>query len=194
MKKFGTPSGAGPGSEKENVGLDGVGTPPDPVPGAGLVVFFFFLELCFRVCGFLDLEPVALFGRFFFGAEWCEGCWTLLDGVVVFVGGGVLCEVVVVVDVVVDDVVLGVVLVVVGVEEHDSVTDWTGPVAGRWIEDSGVPGGTFTVNVSLAPPTSVTVTTHVSAEALGSAAIPGTASAVAAATATKSFRLLSTSA
>ena len=136
-----------------------------------------------------------MFGRLFFGAEWCEGCWTLLDGVVVFVGGGVLCEVVVVVDVVVDDeVVLGVVLVVVGVDEHDSVTDWTGPVAGRWIEDSGVPGGTFTVNVSLAPPTSVTVTTHVSAEALGSAAIPGTASAVAAATATKSFRLLSTSA
>ena len=54
MKKFGTPSGAGPGSEKENVGLDGVGTPPDPVPGAGLVVFF-FLELCFRVCGLLGL-------------------------------------------------------------------------------------------------------------------------------------------
>lgn len=27
MKKFGTPSGAGPGSAKENVGLAGVGTP-----------------------------------------------------------------------------------------------------------------------------------------------------------------------
>jgi hypothetical protein len=30
MKKFGTPIGAGPGSESENVGFDGVGTPPLP--------------------------------------------------------------------------------------------------------------------------------------------------------------------
>jgi len=132
MKKFGTPNGAGPGSENEYVGFDGVGTPPEPVEGVGLVVFFF--ELCFWLCGFLDL-PVALFGPLLFGAEWWDGCWTLLVGVVVvdFVGCGVVCEVVVVVDVVVvvlDEVVLGV-LVVVGVEEQDSETDWTGPVTGR---------------------------------------------------------------
>jgi hypothetical protein len=30
MKKFGTPIGAGPGSANENVGFDGVGTPPLP--------------------------------------------------------------------------------------------------------------------------------------------------------------------
>ncbi len=36
MKKLGTPSGAGPGSEKENVGFDGDGTPPEPLVGAGL--------------------------------------------------------------------------------------------------------------------------------------------------------------
>ena len=107
-----------------------------------------------------------------------------------------MCEVVVVEDVVVVvldevDVELGV-LVVVGVEEQDSETDWIEPVTGKWIEDSGVPDGTLTVNASCAPPTRVTVTTHVSAEALGSAAIPGTASAAAAATNTKTFRLLST--
>jgi len=52
----------------------------------------------------------------------------------------------------------------------------------------------LTVNVSFAPPTSVTVTTHVSADAEGRAAIPETASAAAAATTRKSFRLLSTTA
>jgi hypothetical protein len=49
MKKFGTPIGAAPGSANENVGFDGVGTPPAPVfgggvglglPAGGFVVFF----------------------------------------------------------------------------------------------------------------------------------------------------------
>lgn len=31
MKKLGTPIAAGPGSEKEKVGLEGVGTPPGPM-------------------------------------------------------------------------------------------------------------------------------------------------------------------
>jgi hypothetical protein len=35
MKKFGTPIGAGPGSARENVGFDAVGTPPVPRNGAG---------------------------------------------------------------------------------------------------------------------------------------------------------------
>src|SRR5947209_2620504 len=37
MKKFGTPRGAGPGSEKEKVGFEGVGTPLFVVGGWGLV-------------------------------------------------------------------------------------------------------------------------------------------------------------
>ena len=36
MKKLGTPIGAAPGREKENVGFDAVGTPLDVV-GAGLL-------------------------------------------------------------------------------------------------------------------------------------------------------------
>jgi hypothetical protein len=36
MKKSGTPSGAAPGSAKENVGFDGVGTPDGVVGAAGL--------------------------------------------------------------------------------------------------------------------------------------------------------------
>src|SRR5207248_7488148 len=108
--------------------------------------------------------------------------------------------VVLVVDgVVVEEVVLGVVevvegvvvLLVVGVELHDSVTLWTGPVTGSLIADSGVFGGTSTVKLTFWPLSSVTVTTHVSAEATGTSAIPNSPSSDAAvATATTSFRLL----
>ena len=44
MKKFGTPIGAGPGSESENVGLEDFGTPL-PVGGLafGFLGFFGFL-------------------------------------------------------------------------------------------------------------------------------------------------------
>jgi hypothetical protein len=48
MKKLGTPIGAGPGSENEKLGFDGVGTPPFVRWGGGdlgLVFFFFFLFL-----------------------------------------------------------------------------------------------------------------------------------------------------
>jgi hypothetical protein len=104
-----------------------------------------------------------------------------------------LCGVVVVVEVVLGEVVvLGAVVDVVGVEEQDSVTFWTGPVTGNLIEDSGVPGGTLTVNFIVCPPTSVTVTTQVSAEAVDRAASPHTASEPTVATTTNSFRLLST--
>ncbi len=58
-----------------------------------------------------------------------------------------------------------------------------------------MPAGTFTVKVSVWPVSSVTVTTHVSAEdALGKAAMPTTASNAAMATTTKRLRLLSTAA
>ncbi len=89
-------------------------------------------------------------------------------------------------------VVLGAVVDVVGVEVHESVTFWTGPVTGKLIEDTGVFGGTLTVKFIVCPPTSVTVTTHVSAEALGRVAPPVTASKPAVATTTQSLRLLST--
>jgi hypothetical protein len=49
---------------------------------------------------------------------------------------------------------------------HDPVIPTTGSFSGSEIDDSGVPGGTFTVNVIECPPTSVTVTTHWSAAAL----------------------------
>ena len=76
---------------------------------------------------------------------------------------------------------------------HDSVTPTIGPLTGSEIDDNGVPGGTLTVNVSLTPPSSVTVTVHVSADAVGSAAIASvTRVAPVAATAITSFRLLNT--
>lgn len=82
---------------------------------------------------------------------------------------------------------------VVGVEEQDSETDCTGPVTGSLMDERGVPGATLTVKLTFWPPTSVTVTTQVSAEAVGSAAIPQKASDDAiVTTATTSFRLLNT--
>ena len=39
MKKFGTPTGAGPGRAKEKLGFDGVGAPPSSRAGAGLSRF-----------------------------------------------------------------------------------------------------------------------------------------------------------
>jgi hypothetical protein len=78
-------------------------------------------------------------------------------------------------------------------DEHDSVTPITASFTGSEIEDNGVPAGTFTVKESLPPPTTVTVTTHESAWATGSAAIPETARTdPPVASATSSFRLLNT--
>jgi hypothetical protein len=139
MKKFGTPIGAGPGNAKLNVGFEAVGTPPAPVGGAGLDGFF-GLAGCF-VAGVVD-------GPAFVCREdaglcfcWEEGCCFLL----VRWGRGALCDGAVVEPV---EVVPGVVLVaavVVGVDEQFSETACTGPVTGSLIDDSGVPGGTFTV-------------------------------------------------
>jgi hypothetical protein len=89
-------------------------------------------------------------------------------------------------------VLLGVV-VLVGVLVQDSLTVLTPPWTGSLIDDRGVPGGTFTVKFRVCPVTSVTVTTQLSAEADGIAAMPMTANAHAvAAAATLSFRLLNT--
>jgi hypothetical protein len=57
MKKFGTPTGAGPGSANEKVGFDEVGTPPGPFDDAGLVFFGFVLEGV-RLFGLGRLEVV----------------------------------------------------------------------------------------------------------------------------------------
>jgi hypothetical protein len=57
MKKFGTPSGAAPGIEKENVGLAAVGT-PFLVVGLGLVVVLGPVG----PVGFLPLVPVGPLG------------------------------------------------------------------------------------------------------------------------------------
>jgi hypothetical protein len=73
------------------------------------------------------------------------------------------------------------------------VTPSTGSFTGNEIDDNGVPAGTFTVKESLPPPTTVTVITHESAWAAGSATIPEPASTdPPVASATSSFRLLNT--
>ncbi len=61
-----------------------------------------------------------------------------------------------------------VVLVVVAAGAHDSDSETIGSETGRLILDSGVPGGTLTVNDCVSPPASVTVTVHSSADASGS--------------------------
>jgi hypothetical protein len=76
---------------------------------------------------------------------------------------------------------------VVGVQEAETLL--TGPTPAGTIEAAGVPGGTFTLKLSVCPVSSVTVTVHSSAEAVGIAAIPRTANTEAAAIATVfSFR------
>jgi hypothetical protein len=57
---------------------------------------------------------------------------------------------------------------------HDIDTLATGNFTGKLIADTGVPGGTSTVNANGAPPTSRTVTVHGSAEAGGNHANPAT--------------------
>jgi hypothetical protein len=186
MKKFGTPIGAGPGSDSENVGLVAEGT---PLPVGSLVVGVL------EVCGLLFLCA-------FFLPPWEEAPSLLL----VPVGSGVLVvEPVVVVD---DDVVVGlcegevevevevepgeldelvdevglevvdvvvVVVLVVTLTEgavevdgaHCSLSETTTPLIGSPIAEIGVPGGTLTLKVNVWPPTTVTVTVQASAEAVG---------------------------
>jgi hypothetical protein len=76
---------------------------------------------------------------------------------------------------------------------HDSLSDLTelaGTDAGRVMLDGGVPGGTSTVNDVCAPPTSVTVITHSSADAAGTDTNANREPAAVAAT--TNFALLST--
>jgi hypothetical protein len=214
MKKFGTPIGAGPGSDSEKVGFEVLGTPlPEGSCELGAVVFFFFFF-------FLTLLLwVVLPGDCFDGPPpWLEDFsgedevgWGVVPVEVLVVFVGVLeCEGEVEVELELeeldevpvddeeelleelDDVVeLVVVVVVVELEAvaHaiDSVA--TTPLTGRFSDEIGVPGGTSTLNVSVTPPTSVTVTVQASAEAMGTSAVARTAStAAAAATIARSLR------
>jgi len=186
MKKFGTPIGAAPGSEKENVGFEGVGTPPFPRRAPGFVG-----APPVEVVGVVELPPLKpplLWLLDFFLPEpelflceppelLCElpvepeDCGAELDEL----GDGEDEE---------GD----------GLEEgaaHDSETPMIGNLTGSDIAETGVPGGTLTENVSFWPPTTVTVTVHCSAEAVGRAASAETTStALAHDSATIGFRLL----
>jgi hypothetical protein len=76
---------------------------------------------------------------------------------------------------------------------HDSDTPNTGNFTGNEICDNGVPAGTTTVNDNFAPPNTVTVTTHCSADADGiedNAIPPATTPTVA--IPSQAFLLLST--
>lgn len=203
MKKFGTPIGAGPGSEKEKVGFVAVGTPVlvrsgvdgflVRLAGGGVAlptVLLLLSLVCFGVGPATDLA------------------WRLVDGCCGLPGplpcGGpwveVLVDVVVVVTAPVAPAVVVVVVVVpvVVVEAQLSVTVWIGPVGtpvvGIAIEDSGVPGGTSTEKENVCPVSSVTSRTHCWAEAVGSQAIAPMALATVPAEAktSNSFRLLNT--
>jgi hypothetical protein len=192
MKKFGTPIGAGPGTENEKVGFDGVGTPFFAVGAGG----FDEVEVVVEVLG--PLAPVLLFvvGPL---APVLPVVFEPLDPLVpplCLLPEPVGCEeddepVVVLEDEDEDDEPLdpldpldpleplgpdG----VVDVGAHDADTLFTGPTPAGTIDEAGVPDGTLTLNDSVCPVSSVTVTVHWSAEAVGIAAIPKIANTEAA--------------
>ena len=214
MKKFGTPIGAGPGSDSENVGFEVLGTPlpVGSLAAGGVVVVFFFFALLFFV---VLVEGVWPWLDDFSGDEEV-GCGVVLDEVVVVVvfvvpecEGEVEVEPVVVdeddeveveVEVEVEDEdeeaeeeldELGdaVVVIVVVVVDDDEVV-----AAAQVIVSETAPGmltGGMTPGVAITgptvcvpPPTRVTVTVHVSAEATGMAARPRTTKIAAASTST----------
>jgi hypothetical protein len=65
-----------------------------------------------------------------------------------------------------------------GAQDIDSPA--TTPLIGRFSDETGVPGGTLTLNVSVTPPTIVTVTVQASAEASGTSAVARNANTAAA--------------
>jgi hypothetical protein len=144
MKKLGTPIGAGPGREREKVGLEGPGTPlPDGSDGPE---FFDF-----PLAGLLELGVVLLED----GPGWLED-FCFLGGCFGFgVGEDDDCEVVVEEELEPEPGFLvraGVELVVVLVEveeldevgAQDSLSDCTTPCTGRFSAEIGVPGGALT--------------------------------------------------
>jgi hypothetical protein len=162
MKKFGTPSGAAPGSANEKVGLAAVGTPGPVIvdagvdPGLGVAVLLVVVVLVFvvpltslpEVVPELEKPPEPL-ACFLPEPDEPPGCELVV--VVVLVVGVVLVEVG-------PAVTVGVVLVVVGAQL--AVTLWTGGVPGGNIEAGDVPGAALTLKVSVCPLTVVAVTVH----------------------------------
>src|SRR5689334_2401739 len=184
MKKLGTPIGAGPGSAKEKLGFEGVGTPPVVRWGggdAGLVCFFFlFLFFCWP-----DELPDPLDPTLPAGAGWLDGRWLLpgelgLGAVVVgVVDDGVVLDllpeppVVVVWDPL---VVVGVVLLAVLVVGTGAVVVGVVTGGGQTLEisvspgGSGAPGGSW--SCTTCPVIVFTVTVQSAADATGIAAKP----------------------
>src|ERR1035437_1213002 len=211
MKKFGTPIGAGPGSESENVGLvaDGTPLPVGSLLAAGVLDFDFDLGF-WPEPGLIGLGPplCADTGWFLGGPERRGGvCVGPVEVVLeVEVELELLVEVVLVVDVVELELKLDELLGEVGVElvvdgrvvdepvvvagAQLIVSETTTPVIGSDSDETGVPAGTFTGKVNCCPPSSVTVTVHASAEAFGIAARPRVKTADI--TAAISFRLPNT--
>jgi hypothetical protein len=190
MKKFGTPIGAGPGNANENVGFDGVGAPVParngdtplrkPLGAAvpGLTVTDFPTASpetglgagTGLACLFRDGFSVTTFPADAGGATaGADGAGVVVVALELVVGAGAAA--------------------------HDSVIPTIGSFTGKLNADTGVPGGTFTVNDSFSPPATVTVTTHCSADAAGSedAAIPAPSAAIVAPTII-SFGLITTAA
>jgi hypothetical protein len=119
------------------------------------------------------------------GATCDEPCWCFagVDGV-----AGVVFEVDVVGDVVgAGGGGGGAVVVVVATGAHDSDMLAIGSFTGSDSDESGVPGGTSTVNDSDAPPTSVTVTVHDCAPAVAGTAARAPATRPAEATRPKTL-------
>ncbi|MGB9183607.1 MAG: hypothetical protein WCB67_06040 [Solirubrobacteraceae bacterium] len=145
MKKFGTPIGAGPGSESEKVGLLVPGTPlPDGRAAFGLAFLGAAAPGEVTVCGCVD-------GFCFLAGFPDNGFGVVPDDEVEVEVEVVLDELEVEVEVVVeepeDEIDVVVVVVLVEVEEvgvQVSVSDTTTPVTGRFRLETGVPGGTLT--------------------------------------------------
>src|SRR5689334_9901608 len=152
MKKFGTPSGAGPGKESAYVGFAGVGTLPAPRKGVGLEGvaadgFDGVAPAGFEAPGAViaprpvcaEPAPAPACGA---GRSGCDGGLLGRDGD----GRGVVW-----------DALVG---EAAGGEarpggagwgagaEHDPLTLATGELTGSGTEESGVPGATFTVTVT----------------------------------------------
>ena len=212
MKKFGTPIGAGPGSAKEKVGFDGVGTPLLVTGGAGvfgLAAFFDFFGflLFFGAAGCLTFAPASAEPGFS-ATGFCDLVWppcappldpvdlVELAGAVELVVGLGFGVVAVEVEV---EVVVGAVLVVTvtaGVVAVAGGQDWVTFRIGSWTgsgsEFGSVSGATFW-KVNCWPPTTVIVTVQPSADAFGMAPSPSTVTRHAATTAAiVSFRLFNT--
>jgi hypothetical protein len=210
MKKFGTPIGAGPGTENEYVGFDGVGTPLGVTGGGGVAALVFFLAVFFflaflpfstfpepsdralpgdwvevvvvEVVVVFDVDLVELVVGF--GFEFVFGLVELEGEVEVEVEVEVVCGWVLVVT-----VTAGVVAVTGG---QDQTTFVIGSVTGSGSDVGGVFAGMFW-NVNCWPPATVIVTVHPSADASGMAARPNTTTTHAAvAAALISFRLVNT--